>query len=218
MAEQDVMEQIIAALMDQDREKTNELVKKALDAGITPMDVLNKSLAVGLQELGDLFAKEEVFLPEVLMAADIVTEIMNNLKKEFSDKAAKVEKRGTVLLATVEGDVHDIGKSLVGMIMNACGYEIIDAGRDVPNTKMIELVKEHHPDIVGLSSLLATTMPAQKEFIEMAKEAGIRDQIIIMVGGAPVSQEWANKIGADGFSEDASGAVIKADELMGYTK
>lgn len=216
MASQDIMEKIIAALMDQDRDETRSLVKKALADGVSPMDILNKALAAGLQELGVLFAQEEVFLPELLLAADIVTEIMNELKEEFKASSAKIEKRGTVLLCTVEGDVHDIGKSLVGMIMNACGYEIIDAGKDVPNTKMIELVKELHPDIVGLSSLLATTMPAQKEFIEMAKEAGIRDQIKVMVGGAPVSKDWAVKIGADGWSEDASGAVLEADRILGY--
>ncbi len=216
MANQEILEKIIAALMDQDRDETRALVKKALAEGVEPMDILNKALATGLQELGDLFAQEEVYLPELLLAANIVTEIMNEMKEEFKANAAKIEKRGTVLLCTVEGDVHDIGKSLVGMIMNACGYEIIDAGKDVPNTKMIELVKELHPDIVGLSSLLATTMPAQKEFIEMAKEAGVRDQIKIMVGGAPVSKEWAVKIGADGWSEDASGAVLEADRLLGY--
>lgn len=216
MANQEILEKIIAAIIDQDRDETNALVKKALNEGVSPMDVLNKGLAIGLQELGVLFAQEEVYLPELLMAADIVTEIMNELKEKFKESSAKVEKRGTVLLCTVEGDVHDIGKSLVGMIMNACGYEIIDAGKDVPNTKMIELVKELHPDIVGLSSLLATTMPAQKEFIEMAKEAGIRDQIKVMVGGAPVSKEWAEKIGSDGWSEDASGAVLEANRLLGF--
>ena len=215
MANQDIMEKIIAALMDQDRDETRALVKKALAEDVSPMDILNKALAAGLQELGVLFAQEEVFLPELLLAADIVTEIMNELKAEFKESSAKIEKRGTVLLCTVEGDVHDIGKSLVGMIMNACGYEIIDAGKDVPNTKMIELVKELHPDIVGLSSLLATTMPAQKEFIEMAKEAGLRDQIKVMVGGAPVSKDWAIKIGADGWSEDAAGAVLEADRILG---
>lgn len=216
MSNQDVMEKIVAALMDQDRDEVKSQVKKALDAGVAPIDILNKALATGLQELGVLFAQEEVFLPELLLAADIVTEIMNELKEQFKTSSARIEKRGTVLLATVEGDVHDIGKSLVGMIMNASGYEIIDAGKDVANTKMIELVKEHHPDIVGLSSLLATTMPAQKEFIEMAKEAGIRDQIKVMVGGAPVSRDWANKIGADGWSDNASEAVTEADALLGF--
>lgn len=215
MDKQEILSKIIAALMDQDREETNALVDKALANGVTPMEVLNEGLAAGLQELGVLFAEEEVFLPELLLAADITTEIMNRLQDKFESDETKIEKRGTILLATVEGDVHDIGKSLVGMIMNASGYNVIDAGKDVPNKKMIELVKEYKPDIVGLSSLLSTTMPAQQEFIEMAKEAGIRDQIKVIVGGAPVSRDWANKIGADGYAEDASGTVIEADMLLG---
>ena len=215
MSKQEMLSKIIAALMDQDRTETNALVDKALENGVTPMEVLNEGLAAGLQELGVLFAEEEVFLPELLLAAEITTDIMKRLQDKFETEDTKIEKRGTVLLATVEGDVHDIGKSLVGMIMNASGYNIIDAGKDVPTKKMIELVKEHKPDIVGLSSLLSTTMPAQQEFIEMAKEAGIRDQIKVIVGGAPVSRDWANKIGADGYAEDASGTVIEADMLLG---
>ena len=215
MSKQEMLSKIIAALMDQDRTETKALVDKALENGVTPMEVLNEGLAAGLQELGVLFAEEEVFLPELLLAAEITTDIMKRLQDKFETEDTKIEKRGTVLLATVEGDVHDIGKSLVGMIMNASGYNIIDAGKDVPNKKMIELVKEHKPDIVGLSSLLSTTMPAQQEFIEMAKEAGIRDQIKVIVGGAPVSRDWANKIGADGYAEDASGTVIEADMLLG---
>lgn len=215
MNKQDVMDKIIAALMDMDREEVNSLVDKALDSGVSPMDILNNALSAGLREMGVLFAQEEMFLPELLLAASIVTEIMDRLSEKFKASETNIKKRGTILIATVEGDVHDIGKSLVGMIMNASGYDIIDAGKDVANTKLIELIKEHKPDIVGLSSLLATTMPAQKEFIEMAKEAGIRDQIKIMVGGAPVSKDWANKIGSDGWAEDASGAVLEADRMLG---
>ena len=215
MNKQEIMDKMVAALMDQERDDVNEYVEKALEAGISPMDILNKGLASALQELGVLFAEEEVFLPELLLAADITMEVMNRLSKQFEQSESRIEKRGSILLATVEGDVHDIGKSLVGMIMNASGYEVIDAGKDVPNAKMIELAKEHKPNIVGLSSLLATTMPAQGEFIEMAKEAGIRDDFIVMVGGAPVSRDWAYKIGADGYSEDASGAVVEADKLLG---
>ena len=218
MNKQEIMDKMVAALMDQERDDVNEMVEKALEAGIPPMDILNKGLASALQELGVLFAEEEVFLPELLLAADITMDVMNRLSKQFEQSESRIEKRGSILLATVEGDVHDIGKSLVGMIMNASGYEVIDAGKDVPNTKMIELAKEKKPDIVGLSSLLATTMPAQGEFIEMAKEAGIRDQFIVMVGGAPVSRDWAEKIGADGYSEDASGAVVEADKLLGVAK
>ena len=214
MNREDILEKIRSALMDQDEDTVNEYVEKALENGVEPIDILNNGLAAALQELGELFAEEEIFLPELLVSADITIAIMKKLEGKLKG-FDKMEKRGTILLATVEGDVHDIGKSLVAMIMKACGYEVIDAGTDVPNTKLIELVKEHKPDLVGLSALLLTTMTSQSQFIEMAKEAGIRDQIKIMLGGAPVSRDWAMKVGADGFSEDASAAVIEADKLMG---
>lgn len=214
MNREDILEKIRSALMDQDEDTVNEYVEKALENGVEPIDILNNGLAAALQELGELFAEEEIFLPELLVSADITIAIMKKLEGKLKG-FDKMEKRGTILLATVEGDVHDIGKSLVAMIMKACGYEVIDAGKDVPNTKLIELVKEHKPDLVGLSALLLTTMTSQSQFIEMAKEAGIRDQIKIMLGGAPVSRDWAMKVGADGFSEDASAAVIEADKLMG---
>ena len=214
MKKEDILNKLAAAVMDQDSDTAMEAYQEALDADVPPMEIINDALAVSLNKLGELFADEEIFLPELLFAASIVTDIMNSLAEKFSEGEAVMNKKGKVLLATVEGDVHDIGKSLVGMIMNAAGYEVIDAGKDVPNTKLIEMAKELKPDIVGLSALLTTTMMAQKEFIEMAKEEGIRDKIKIMVGGAPVSREWAVKIGADGWSEDASQAVIEADRLM----
>ena len=214
MKKEDILNKLAAAVMDQDSDTAMGAYQEALNADVPPMEIINDALAVSLNKLGELFADEEIFLPELLFAASIVTDIMNSLAEKFSEGEAVMNKKGKVLLATVEGDVHDIGKSLVGMIMNAAGYEVIDAGKDVPNTKLIEMAKELKPDIVGLSALLTTTMMAQKEFIEMAKEEGIRDKIKIMVGGAPVSREWAVKIGADGWSEDASQAVIEADRLM----
>lgn len=214
MTKEDILEKLRSALMDQDKDTVNEYVEKALEAGVDPLDILNKGMAAALQELGVLFAEEEIFLPELLISADITMEVMKKLESKIKG-SGKMEKQGTILLATVEGDVHDIGKSLVAMIMRACGYEVIDAGKDVPNTTMIDLVKKHHPDLVGLSALLLTTMTSQSKFIEMAKEAGIRDQIKIMLGGAPVSRDWAIKVGADGFSEDASSAVVEANKLQG---
>lgn len=215
MDRREVLGKLIEALIELDRESVRDHVKNALTMETPPMEILNDGVTVGLQQMGELFSEGEIFLPELLLAADIAMEIMNDLSERFG-VGDQIEKRGKCLLATVEGDVHDIGKSLVGMIFGASGYEVVDAGKDVPNAELIKLVKEHKPDVVGLSSLLSTTMPAQREFIEMAVEAGIRDSIKIMVGGAPVSREWAEKIGADGYSEDASSAVIEADKLLGF--
>ena len=190
MNSQDIKNGIINGLIEQDRASVNALVEQGLNGGMPPMELLNDALTVGLRQMGELFAEGEIFLPELLLSADIVTGIMDRLSSKFED-CGKVEKRGKCLFATVAGDVHDIGKSLVCMIFNASGYEVIDAGKDVPNERLIKLVEEHNPDIVGLSSLLSTTMPAQSEFIEMAREAGIRDRIKILIGGAPTSRDWA---------------------------
>lgn len=215
MDRREVLGKMIEALIELDRESVRDHVKNALALETPPMEILNDGVTIGLQQMGELFNEGEIFLPELLLAADIAMEIMNDLSERFG-VGDQIEKRGKCLLATVEGDVHDIGKSLVGMIFGASGYEVVDAGKDVPNEELIKLVKEHKPDIVGLSSLLSTTMSAQREFIEMAVEAGIRDSIKIMVGGAPVSREWAEKIGADGYAEDASTAVIEANKLLGF--
>lgn len=214
MGKQELFGKMISALVELDRDEVKGLVAKALDESIPPMEILNEGITLGLQQMGELFNEGEIFLPELLLGADITMGVMDDLSARFG-VGDQIEKRGKCLIATVAGDVHDIGKSLVGMIFSASGYEIVDAGKDVPNEQLIELVKEHKPDIVGLSSLLSTTMPAQKEFVEMAKEAGIRDSIKILVGGAPVSREWAEKIGADGYAEDASTAVVEANKILG---
>ncbi len=214
MGKQELFGKMISALVELDRDEVKGLVAKALDENIPPMEILNEGITLGLQQMGELFNEGEIFLPELLLGADITMGVMDDLSARFG-VGDQIEKRGKCLIATVAGDVHDIGKSLVGMIFSASGYEIVDAGKDVPNEQLIELVKEHKPDIVGLSSLLSTTMPAQKEFVEMAKEAGIRDSIKILVGGAPVSREWAEKIGADGYAEDASTAVVEANKILG---
>jgi corrinoid protein of di/trimethylamine methyltransferase len=214
MNSQELFNGMINALIELDKDEVLDLVTKALAGNVRPMDILNGGITVGLQQIGELFSEGEVFLPELLLAAEIAMDVMKDLSDRFG-VGDQIEKRGKCIFATVEGDVHDIGKSLVCMIFNASGYEVLDAGVDVPSQKIIDLIKEEKPDVVGLSSLLSTTMQAQREFIEAVKEAGLRDSIKIMVGGAPVSREWAEKIGADGYAEDASSAVIEVDKLLG---
>lgn len=207
------IEGIVEGILDQDRGAVKNGIDNALNGGVKPIDIINQGLSVGLQELGELFADEEVFLPELLLAADIVSEAMDSLSSMMEEKNG-LQKRGKLLIATVEGDVHDIGKSLVAMIMGASGYEVIDAGKDVPGARLLEMAIEHKPDIVGLSSLLSSTMPAQKQFIDLAVEAGVRDQFKVIVGGAPITRDWADKIGADGYAEDASSTVKEANRLL----
>ena len=215
MSTEAILEKLRTALIDQDEDAVNKIVKEGLDDGVDPVAIMNDGLAPALMEIGESFAKEEMFLPELVYAAEIAMSVVEELEKTLGSGADKMEKRGRIVFVTVEGDVHDIGKKLVSMLLRAFGYEVIDGGVDVPNAEVIDLVKKERPDIVALSALLTTTMPAMIEFIEMAKEAGIRDQIKVMVGGAPVSRDWAMKIGADGYSEDASTAVIEANKLLG---
>jgi corrinoid protein of di/trimethylamine methyltransferase len=213
MNQQDLFDKMIDSIVELEKDETLRLVERAIAEQIHPMDILNGGITKGMQRIGELYSQGEAFLPELLRSADIAMSVMRDLSDRFG-VGDQIEKRGKCVFATVRGDVHDIGKSLVSMVFSANGYDVIDAGVDVPNQTLIDLVKEKKPDIVGLSSLLSITMQGQKEFIEMAKEAGIRDSIKIMVGGAPVSRDWAEKIGADGYAEDASGAVLEADKIL----
>jgi 5-methyltetrahydrofolate--homocysteine methyltransferase len=164
--------------------------------------------------VGDLFADEEMFLPELITAANMVSQAMDKMKPHLASGEG-FKRKGLYVIATVEGDVHDIGKNLVSLLLSASGYEVVDLGKDVKAKQIVDKVKELNPDVLGLSALLSTTMPAQHRVIQAIEEAGIREKVKVMVGGAPVTRNWAVKIGADGFAEDAASAVKEADRILG---
>jgi corrinoid protein of di/trimethylamine methyltransferase len=169
---------------------------------------------VGIRQAGELYEQEEYFLPDLVCAADAMKaalEVLDHALKKAGNKEAAGK---TVMLATVQGDVHDIGKTIVGAMLTANGWNLVDLGQDVPNEEVIQAVEEKRPDILGLSALLTSTMEEQKEVIQMLQEKGLRSQIKVMVGGAPVNQEWADRIGADGYAESAVSAVKLAQELI----
>ena len=207
---------IIEAIVKQDEEELSRVVLKGLEEGIDPMAIINEAITPGLRKVGDLFADEEVFLPELVLAGQIVTETMHVLEEKIKGNSGNILNKGLVVMATVNGDVHDIGKNLVVLLLRAAGYEVLDLGKSVATRTIVEKVIELNPKIVGLSSLLSTTMPAQKQVVEAIVESGMRDQVKVLVGGAPVTREWAEKIGADGYAENASTAVMEADRVMGY--
>lgn len=187
---------------------TNEL----LQAGEAPLDIINKGLIVGMSEVGVLFQQNKMFIPEVLMSAkamqegiDIVTPLI---------KAGDMKSNGTVIMATVQGDLHDIGQNLVGIMLESNGFTVINAGKDVSPEKLVELVKEHKPDILGMSAMLTTTMLHMKDTIELLKEEGLRDQVKVIIGGAPVSTDFSTEITADGFAPDALSAVGLCKRLL----
>jgi len=190
-----------------------EGTKQALDGGFSPADILNNALIAGMNNVGRDFKNGVLFVPEVLIAARAMHAAMDILKPLLAD--SDVPSAGKFIIGTVKGDLHDIGKNLVSMMMEGGGFEVIDLGTDVPPEKFVEAVERESPDLMGMSALLTTTMPAMRDTLEALKAAGLRDKVKVMIGGAPVTQKFADEIGADGYAPDAASAVDKARELLG---
>jgi len=192
--------------------KVKEMVEAALAEGVDPVEIVNGALIVGMGEIGVLFKNNEIYVPEVLIAARAMQAGLSVLKPLLADK--DVKPVGKVAIGTVKGDLHDIGKNLVAMMLEGAGFEVIDLGIDVSPEKYVDAVKNHGVDIVAMSALLTTTMPSMKDTIEALEAAGLRDQVKVMVGGAPVTQSFADEIGADGYAPDAASAADLAKELI----
>ena len=210
-----ILESIAEALIDGDDDVVRENVKTALDEGISAAEILNDGLLSGMDEVGALFKEGEMFVPEVLVAAKAMQAGVELLKPLLVESGTKPLAR--ILTATVAGDLHDIGIKLVGRMMEGAGFEVINIGIDVPTETIVEKVKEINPDILGLSAMLTTTMATMKDVIDALKEEGLTDKMPVMVGGAPLSPMYAEKIGAY-YSSDANDAVVVAKKLMGITK
>ena len=207
-----ILEDIQNCVLDGELDEIKDLVQKAVDEGIDPDAIINDGLIGGMNIVAPLFKSGEMFVPEVMESADTMNEGMQVVKPLITD--ADMPTKGKVIIATVNGDLHDIGKNLVVLMMESRGYTVIDMGVDVKEEQFVEAIKEHKPDIVGMSSLLTTTMMKIDDTIKMINESGLRDQVKIIIGGAPISQEFADDIGADGYSEDASTAVELCDRMM----
>lgn len=184
--------------------QVQELVQQLLDEGVSPIDIINKGLIAGMNIVGPRFKSGEMFMPEVLVAAEAMKKGMNIVRPLISE--TDFTSKGKVVLGTVKGDLHDIGKNLVGMMMEGSGLEVIDMGVDVDPEKFVAAVEEHQPDILALSALLTTTMSKLQDTIEAVAAANLRDKVKIIVGGAPVTAEYAESIGADGYAPDAASA------------
>ena len=194
-------------------EKVADLTRKAVEEGIDPMDIINKGLMSGMNVVGERFKAGEMFVPEVLMSAKAMTAGMEIVKPLIVGEG--LPSKGRVILGTVKGDLHDIGKKLVGMIMESAGIEVIDLGTDVAPEEFAASIKEKEPDVIGMSALLTTTMLSMKDTIEVLEEEGIREKVKVIVGGAPVTKDFADEIGADGWAPDAVSAKDLVLELMG---
>ncbi|MDY7078957.1 MAG: corrinoid protein [Chloroflexota bacterium] len=209
----DILEKIASNLYDGEDEEVAELVQEALDQGMKPGEILSGGLIDGMDEVGRDFKAGDLFVPEVLIAARAMHAGMNVLRPLLAEE--DVPSAGKYLIGTVEGDLHDIGKNLVKMMLEGAGFETIDLGTDVKPDVFVDAVREHQPKIVGMSALLTTTMVSMKATIEVLEEAGVRDAVKIMVGGAPVTAAFAEEIGADAYAPDAASAVDIARGLVG---
>ena len=203
-----ILQEIAEQLEAGKAKATKELVQKALDEGVTAQDVLKDGLLAGMSAIGEKFKKNEVFVPEVLMAARAMNQSLEILKPLLAD--AGVEAAGKVCIGTVQGDLHDIGKNLVKMMLEGKGFEVIDLGTDVAPETFINAAKENDCDIICCSALLTTTMHVMEDVVKAAEAAGIRDRVKIMIGGAPVNEEFCKQIGADGYTVDAASAADMA--------
>ena len=213
MSKEDLLKQARQAVMEGDEEAAEAVANKVIAEGINPVEIINEGLSPAMTEVGDGFANEEIPLPGVLIAAEAMTKAIE-IMEPYIPKEEVAETLGTVVLGTVEGDIHDIGKRIVATMLKVYGFEVHDLGRDVPIDVFVEKAKELKPDILGSSSLMTTTMGGQKILEEKLREIGIRDNLKTMIGGAATTQEWADKIGCDCYAEDANDTVLKAKELI----
>jgi len=214
MKEQSIFQLMEKSIIEGNKEEAERLAHEAIAQGLDLNEVINKGFVPGIQEVGRLWEEGEYFLPELLTSAECMKSAMSILEPELIKSGDKRKIEGKVIIGTVEGDIHDIGKNLVAAMLTANGFEVIDLGADVPLNLFMERAEEEKADIICLSALLTTTMIGQKKVVEMVKSESYGSKIKIMVGGAPVTKEWAERIGADGYGENAMEAVKVAKYLM----
>jgi len=210
-----LFEEMAQSIIDGENEIAESLAKKSIEIGIDPLDAINKGFVLGVNHVGEEFSCGNAFLPELVMAGEAMKVAISILEPELNRLGTKREVLGKMVLATVEGDIHDIGKTLVGTMMAAAGFEVFDLGVDVSISDIVQKVREENANLVGVSALLTTTMVKQRDVIEAIDDIGLKDKVYVMVGGAPVTRAWMEEIGADGYSEDAIGAIAVAKELLG---
>lgn len=215
------MNTLVSTLRDQlltfDADKFVVTVKKLIDQGISPMEVVN-ALTQVLKEIGKKFESGELFLVHLVVAGDLARRVTTEVLEPLLKKSGEERKvLGKVVIGTVAGDIHDIGKNIVAMMLFTAGFEVYDLGKDVPSEEFVKKAKELNADIVAMSALLTTTLPAQRDVIETLKKSGLRDRVKVLVGGAPATDEWAKQIDADGYGADAIEAVKVAKKLLGLS-
>lgn len=202
------------SIIDGDRKGAADLAAESISSGIDPLDAINKGFVVGVKQVGDEFSCGNAFIPELVVSGAAMKSAMDVLEPEIARRGTEQASLGVIVLGTIEGDIHDIGKNLVSTMLSAYGFEVYDLGVDVPAKQMVEKAREVNADIVAVSALLTTTMMQQKKVIDVLIEEGMRDNVKVLVGGAPVDASWVQEIGADGYGDDAIQAVEAAKKLL----
>jgi len=213
LTKEEAIEKAIAAVLAVDEDASVQVAEDALASGLDPLDILQEGFTAGMRKAGELFEAEEMSLPEMIIAADCMTAALAVLERALPEKS-KEDRLGTVVIGTIEGDVHDIGKTIVATLLEVSGFEVHNLGRDVAIVDFVRVAQETNADLVGSSALMTTTMTGQRKLEDALAAAGMRDKVKTMVGGAAATQHWADKIGADIFAESATEAVHRAKEAV----
>lgn len=211
-------DKLMECVLEGEEEEAVEITRAEIENGTDPLDIVQKCLVPILDDVGDKFSKLEIFLPDLIMSADVAKAVKDEIRAHLLSSSNESESAGKVAIGTVQGDVHDIGKNIVATLLEVNGYEVIDLGNDVAPYAFIETAKRENVDIIALSSLLTTSMPYMVDVLKTMEGLGIRDQYKVIVGGGPVSAEWAESIGADGYSNDANEAVELCRKIMAERK
>jgi len=217
MEDKEVFAKLTKAIVEGDSEQLVRLVKQAIDK-VDPLEMVEKGMAPGMTEIGSKFGEGQVYLPELLMAAEAWEEAMKIIKPKLIETGASMKKQGTVVIGTVQTDIHEIGKNILANLLTTAGFDVHDIGCDAPAAKFLNKAEEVRADIIAASAIMSTTVPYQKDIIDLLESKGLRDNYIVMVGGGVVTQQWADKIGADGYGELASDGVEIARKLVSQKK
>ena len=218
MTKEEIFDRLSFSIVKADKEMARETAQEVIKGKIDPIEAIEKGLSKGMDIIGERFNKMEAFLPELMMAAHTFDTAMETLEPEIAAQKREVTKAGTILIGTVKGDVHNIGKNIVTTVLKTGGFDVHDLGVDISPLAFVEAAQKSRADVIALSSLMTTTMLGQREVIEVLKEMGLRDRYCVIVGGGPVNQQWADQIGADGYGETAADAVLLARELLAEKK
>jgi corrinoid protein of di/trimethylamine methyltransferase len=217
MEDKEIFAKLTKAIVEGDSEELVRLVKQGIDK-VGPLEIVEKGMAPGMTEIGNKFSAGQVYLPELLMAAEAWEEAMKIIKPKLLEAGASIKKQGTVVIGTVQTDIHEIGKNILANLLTTVGFDVHDIGCDAPASKFVDMAEQVGADIIAASAIMSTTVPYQKDIIDLLASKSLRKKYIVMVGGGVVTQDWADKIGADGYGELASDAVEIARKLVAQKK